>query len=364
MAPGTEEHDNERVSLALLRRRVAELPSHLRGAFLAWDESVAPRQPLARRLVVSGAGGSEGPARFLVALATRHLAVRAHFAPLSAFVAPNELCAGDTLVLFSQSLSPNARLAVACCDDFAHALLFTSVPPDAGAARDDAKGVAFAALGLGARVVVLPPADESRLFLRIVGPAVATLGAVLLCTDMGRALTRPLFEALPDLPALMEAALGRVAEGVAAVAAEPPFSRIALVTAGGYGEYCHGLRWKLLEGLGVPEPPLWDVLQVVHGPFQQFHDERLLVCTLESAARPAERPLFDRLAKVLVAGRHHLLRLEAEGEPPLAWFEHDAMLNGLLLALLAKRPRDLVDWPGKGADAALYELGADMVPRR
>jgi hypothetical protein len=40
----------------------------------------------------------------------------------------------------------------------------------------------------------------------------------------------------------------------------------------------------------------------------------------------------------------------------LSWFEHDAMLNQLVIATLRERPRDLVDWPGKGADHALYML--------
>ncbi|MCC6522954.1 MAG: hypothetical protein IT373_09855 [Polyangiaceae bacterium] len=354
---------NATQSLELVRDRAAAVGPLLRAALLGWDEGLVPAGAARRDFVCTGAGASEGPARFLVALCRRHLGVRAHFAPLSAFAAPNELLRGDALVVFSQGLSPNARLALGHAGDYALTVLFTSVAPDAAAPESDPSGVGFRLLGRRGRVAVLPPASEARMLVRLSGPAVATLGALLFAADLARGRGRPLFDALPDLPRLIGAARRRVRGELAALADELPFPRVAFVAAAGYGEYCHGLRWKLLEGLGLPDPPVWDVLQIVHGPLQQFYDERLLVVTLESAGRPRERPLFDRLAQVLVPGRHRLLRLEARAEPPFSWFEHDALCNALLVKWLEKSPRDLIDWPGKDADGPLYCLEPGALAR-
>jgi hypothetical protein len=123
------------------------------------------------------------------------------------------------------------------------------------------------------------------------------------------------------------------------------------VTAGSYLALAHGLRWKLLEASGIPDPPVWDVLQFAHGPFQQMYGRPMLLCALEC---PGAAPLFDRLERILVPGRHALVRLAATLPAPWCWFEHDAQLNALTLALLAARPVDLARWPGQGADGELY----------
>ena len=67
----------------------------------------------ARRVHVTGVGSSAGHARFLVER-LQHAGTAAAFTPLSRFAAgspgtPDE----DALVVFSQGLSPNARLALA-----------------------------------------------------------------------------------------------------------------------------------------------------------------------------------------------------------------------------------------------------------
>ena len=67
--------------------------------------------PAGRRYLVTGIGVSEGPARCLVSLLARggRCAV---FLPLSAFAEGPPPGAWDTLVLFSQGLSPNAQIAL------------------------------------------------------------------------------------------------------------------------------------------------------------------------------------------------------------------------------------------------------------
>lgn len=296
-----------------------------------------------RRFLVTGIGVSEGPARCLAALLRRGGRCAA-FLPLSAFAGGIPEGPFDTLVLFSQGLSPNARLALSRRGAFRDTLLVTGegAPPPAAAPL-------LAALEReGAYVHRHPPALEDGVLLRVIGPALSTLAALrlaaALCPESTAAL--PLSEA-------------------AAVLAEPPPEApisgadlegpLAFVSCGDYGELCHGLRWKLLEGLWIREPQQLDVLQVAHGPFQQFFDGPITLIGLE---RPGagEEPLWARLAQVLEPARHRLVPLRARLGGPLALLDHDAQCNALLLRALAERPRDLGRWPGQGRDGPLYNF--------
>jgi creatinine amidohydrolase len=67
---------------------------------------------------------------------------------------------------------------------------------------------------------------------------------------------------------------------------------------------------------------------------------------------------------MLDPSRHALVRLEARLPAPAALFEHEAMLDVLLLRRLAERGVDQVRWPGRGADAPLYGLAARPPERR
>jgi creatinine amidohydrolase len=306
-----------------LSARVASLDDELRRA-LATPLDVALA---GEAFWTTGAGGSEGPARVLTALLGQG-GIAARFVPLSTF-ATGALSppAKTALVVFSQDLSPNARLALSCRDRFNATLVV--------GAREAAP-LTHVAHG---------PTDESGMLVRVVGPALATLAAMRIAAAAaaGASSLSSAFACVPDL--------------VAAIATEAPRAPLtpplALVTAGSHGALVHGLRWKLLEALGVPDPPVWDVLQVAHGPFQQFYHQPMTLLALE---HEGEAALFDRLASMLVPERHRLVRLRAQAPTPLSWFEHDALLNQAVLATLAAAPRDLIEWPGKGRDEALYAL--------
>jgi creatinine amidohydrolase len=343
-------------SRQLLARRIAQLPTALARCF---DVPLQARRPLPR-VAITGAGGSEGPARLLQWQLSSQTEVAARFVPLSAFApgAPSPAARDEQLVVFSQGLSDNARLALARHRDFAAATLFTSTAPDDAAAPGSAAAVVAEAQRDGTEVVHHPPDDEAGLLLRVVGPAAAALAAWRWSSR--RWSKRP--DAPPALEPLLEAhARGAgMAErlptllGVTALDRPTP---IALVSFGVDRDAYHGLRWKLLEGLGVPDPPVWDVLQVAHGPFQQFYGQPLLLCALHDPRRPHHRELLARLDDMLVHSRHQLVPLASHSDGSYAWFEHDAQVNALLLHQLARCPRDLVAWPGKGEDASLYGFG-------
>ncbi len=303
-------------------------------------------------MVTTGAGGSEGPARMFAA-AWQNRGKCAEFAPLSSFANEADLAAltpDRGLVVVSQGLCPNALIALAAIERFTRTFVVTALAPDLSAAENSPARLLAEAAERGATVISHGPVEERGLLVRVIGPAAAALALLALASE-----TSP----PPDLPARYRFALAAAADRIAALGAVLPTSstpaaeqRVALLTAGNYSPFAHGLRWKLFEATGIADPPVWDVLQFAHGPFQQLYSRPMLLCALE---RPGDAPLFDRLAQLLVLGRHTLLRLPSALPPPWCWFEHDAAINALTLALLRARPIDLTRWPGQGADAAIYE---------
>lgn len=335
---------------ALLVARARAIPAELARA--AADCTVYPTLPAGASVVVTGVGASEGQARFLALLL--HLAGRrAMFAPLSSFALGGTAALGDVVVVFSQGLSPNARLALRRAPEHRAALLFTSVIAERASPEERACLDAFTASR--GRVVVLPPDDESGTLVRLVGPAVAMFAAAR-------------FAAAEGVPGLDPAALARVPDlaasapdrAEAAAASLPPLAlhrRLAFVTAGPRLEGAHGILCNWLEGVGEPEPALWDVLQVAHGPFLQFFDEEMTLVTLEHEGSPVETELFDRLAAMLVSPRHALLRLVTPLPPPLGALDHDLLATALLVHALHERSKDIGG--ALGADAPLYGLGRE-----
>src|ERR1019366_6708477 len=115
-----------------------------------------------------------GPARFLAGL-LRHAQVWAQFIPLSAF-ASGDVPSADVCILFSQSLSPNARLAIARRSRFAQMIVVSSLTGSRAEALER----------LGVRPVRHGPADENGLLLRVVGPAAAMVIAARLAAGIAK----------------------------------------------------------------------------------------------------------------------------------------------------------------------------------
>jgi hypothetical protein len=308
-------------SLLLLERRLDELPTAL-------FESDAVHLPASLGpTTTTGIGGSEAPARLLAeALLSR--GVPARFLPLSTFALDPP--SGESLVVFSQGLSPNARLSIAAAPRFARRYVVTSVAPRGGNALD-------AFLSAGFAPIVAPPREERGLLVRVVGPAVAALvalrwgGVEITGAEAAAAYRR-----------------GRARPGVDL---EPS----ALVLAGVSSEGAHLFRWRVLETLLIGDLPTWDVLQIAHGPLQSFHEGPFALLAFESERSAM---LVDRLAAALSPERHRMHRLRAEApSTACALFELVGALDACLLATLRARPRELRLTRFAGIDAPLYGLG-------
>lgn len=350
-------------SVAMLRRRVDAIPAHLRSVLARRAE--IPELPADGRFAITGVGASEAPARYLGTLLRHRHGRHAPVLPLSCFASPPDdgQLAGDNLVLFSQGLSPNARLALGTAARHRRCMLVTTLrsggdcapdvsKPAPATAATEALAMVAAAERAGAVIVSHPPADESGTLLRVAGPAVAAYVAALLATPRAERDD----DALARVPELVAGARARVAEACHALDPARLCGNVVFVSGGCYGEAYHGPTWKWLEGLNVAEPPRWDVMQVAHGAFQQLYDQRAVVVTFEHASAPAETKLFDRLAEMLVPARHALVRLPTSLPRHLALLEHDALATELLLRALEHCPRDLCSWPAMGLDAPLYGI--------
>lgn len=285
-------------------------------------------------VLLTGIGTSEGVTRFAEAVYRHSLRVRVTQLPLSSFLADDVKPQGQVLLIVSQELSPNARLALSRVKEFEQACLFTSL--DGADPRLDEFRAA------GGVVWTLPPAEERGFLVRVMGPPAAALALARLGGVQG----------LEAVPPAVEAA---VARGFA-LAKEWPggHSRAPLVATGWYAAALELLAWTWMETLWVEAPPIWDALQVAHGPWQQRFATGGPWLLLE---RPDDVPhLFERLAQ-MAPMTAPMLRAPATLPAPLAFFEHLAAVQALAAGLLLREPRDLTRWPGQGTDGPLYELG-------
>lgn len=321
-------------SAAFLQNAIRALPAALQKASAVSLPELA--QPV-RRVISTGIGLSEGPARLLAILLVDR-GVCARFCVTSQVA--EQLRPDDLLVVFSQGLSPNARLALGPTTSAATRWLVTSVAP--GSATPAQAEFLAGCLAQGVRALVVPSVDEGGALVRPCGPTIAALIAQRLAASISadNALARRLDEAPACYRALP-------------LSAELDDAVIGLVAVGMHPEWVHAHRWKLLETLLRDDPPIWEALQFAHGPLQTYYDRRLTLLAFEAGGRST---LVERIERTLHPDRHRLLRISSALPAPLAFFEHTATLDALLLRAVQASGRDLFDWPARDADGPLYDL--------
>ncbi len=345
-APGPSTSAEARASIALLRERIGLVPAALRAvASRSWD---AAARALEGDIAVTGVGASAGPARLFAWLLAHRGRRAARFVPLSAF-AGKEPPAARTLVVVSQGLSPNARLALQHARRYDRVLVLTSTPPaEEGPARVLAEIAAR-----GGVVEVLPPASEEGTFLRVLGPATAALAVCAIAERArGAADLDAIFEAIPGV---VTSAAERAMDAAAHVPSERLDGPIAITSIGVDPSALQAHRWKWLEGLSAPEPCGWDLLEIAHGPIQ-WAPPALPFLVLASADDDAA-DLLLRLDRVLAASGQTRIVLGSALRFPFSFLDHDAQLGALLLRVLDDRPRDLRTSACAVHDEPLYGLG-------
>ncbi len=372
-----------REGYAILEERLAAVPALLQRALC--EASVAapwPEGGAFRQVVATGVGTSAAHARFLVSV-LQEADVPARFAPLSAFLAPPAAgAAEDLLVVFSQGVSPNARIALAHSQAWRAACLVTAASesdaPAAGKWGDrDLHDLPCAALGerraalaglraAGVRIVGCAGGEEYGTLVRVRGALLGYAAALGFAAALLRAGGREPAWTRVD-PAEVS---GRVAGARARLDCElvdldaSALRRgLALLASGVHLERIENLRRLVLEGMLLAAPPLWDLLDLAHGPFQQAFSGRATLVALARADAPGEPELLERLAAMLEPARHRLFCVTTHLPGALAIFEHEALFAALVLRFLAARHVDQVRWPGRGADASLYAVGPEIVER-
>ena len=205
----------------------------------------------------------------------------------------------------------------------------------------------------GIVVVGFPGADEYHTLVRVTGAVTGHLCALRLARALGVALAIE--------PDALEAALAEAPAATAGVTDAMLAAPLAFVVSGTYGELVLNLPLKVLEGMLRPLPPVWDVLQLAHGPFQQAVAGPATFLALTRPDAPDEAPLLARFEAMLDPGRHALVRLEATLPTPLALLEHEMQLNALAAARRRGARRRPGRWPGRGGDAPLYRLAEPPV---
>lgn len=315
---------------------------------------------VAHHFVITGTGSSEGHARYLACLLNRFTPHRAEFRHLSSFsVAPEGDGTNRDLVVFSQGLSPNARLAIGRAKHFRQAFVFTAATEE-GARESGGEVKANLIRELRDDQIGLfhyPLENEYTTLLRLVGPLAGYLAAVQFADSLAD-------EKLPtlDRPALLDAVNGasdKIPADLLDLTLKEVKNGFHLVAPSPLSEFGQNLSYKFMEGLFIAPPSLWDILQFAHGPFQENCAARRPVIFLAgSNGDPMERDLFARARQMIgSAGDMPHWILSSSLPPVYRIFEYEMLLNHFLLRLLERTRISQVDWPGKGLDEPIYELG-------
>ena len=349
---------------ARLRARFEAAP-RLVQQVLAAPPPALPFDPRAlRRIRITGIGASESCARALAWLLAERVGLDARFTPIGALASgtlPD--CERDALVVFSQGLAPNVRFALQAPKRWRAMLLVTAVTQEGGGPERARWLATLEAAGAG--IVRFPPENEYDSLVRVQGPLCGLAAALGVARAVAQACGRERaieYASPADVAARIAGADAALDAALAGVPADALARRFAFLASGGYAAFASNLQQKLLEGLLRPMPPAWDFLEFAHGAFQQGYDESICFLALLRADAPDEAVWLARLTEMLEPTRHALVKLHASLPGLYALFEHEALLDALMLRQQEALGIDPASWPGKGRDAPLFAAMPESVP--
>lgn len=337
------------VSLADMASRYQTIPDALETT-LEWGHSL-PSMMLsidALRTVkawdVVGVGASEGPVSLLThVLASLGYAVRK--LPISHMLEQQTEAKASRrgLIVFSQGMSPNARIALGQTSNYHASILFTATTSE----RPERHQLVKEFPGL---VCQHAPSSEPGSLVRLVGPICASLAAL----QFAVAYHQLQGDAAPS----WADSIAAVPEAVREITRQPGLplgnNLAACLAVGADVDLAPALAWKWQEAVYERLPLSSDVLAFAHGPLQSIYEREATFFALSREGNPAHADLWNRLHKALHPTRHRVLALTAKLPGPLALFEFDAKCNSILLAEMRRRGIDPGHWPGQSTDGPLY----------
>jgi creatinine amidohydrolase len=367
---------------ALLAARVAEAKECVARVpdLLEALKNAPPKLP--RVLVTTGIGTSEGHARHLAEAAVRWMGQPARFATTGSLMhGPPPESKQDWLVVFSQGLSANARHAFQDLEQWGGVVLVTghSASPQRDEAPSPENRACLADLeARGVLRIDMGCGTEYGTLLRVVGARVGYAVAWSFLRTLAYRRLEPLDALQVDAARLYDAQTHAAHESKRvfpeAESIAPFFAAersLILVAEGGALELADQLSLKLAEGMLRPQPRAVDVLQFAHGPLQSLALRPMSILYLSQVDPPPDAANWlRRFAETLDPALHDLRVLRARLPLPFAVVEYEAMLDECVLRVLEETGVDIVDWPGREREAALYGAGpslerpAEAIPRK
>ncbi len=354
-APGqSDPHDP--LGHALLQQRVDAVWGLLRGV-LESPVGAPVELPLAG-VVVTGVGSSEAHARYLVGLLNEWTPVPAEFVPLGAFAEPGVIGPSRRrrgLVVFSQGLAPNARLALDRAGEFAGTVLFTAatVAGQKAAGRPDRAELLTQLLDEGTRVEAFPIEDEYTLLVRVIGPACGFGAARRFAAAVQGSRLGPASGLVEGLEAIARGPWPARAAARMAVRVEEHRRGFVVLGPPSVSGCAQNLAAKFVEGLYWPPPRIIETLELAHGTFQQLIERRSPVWVL------GDDPLARRASAMLQQVGIEPFALPLPAEPDAAPMAVELLFNDVVAHLARELGIDQVNWPGKGLDGPLYQFSGN-----
>lgn len=259
-----------------------------------------------------------------------------NFAPSECFDAP-EQATHETLVVFSQNISPNAQILMSQQPRFARSVLVTSAQT----------GPLLSSWATHGTVQTIPPSEpEIGLLVRVLGPAYAAYSLVLAASEkLGWNL-----DGFPDkYREMFQHGLDLGKNHASTISA----GALGIVTTSNLHDFVLPLQWKLLEALWHPILPSVDAINFVHGPMQALYGTSNHLFFLGRNSQ-THTELANRLSRINGGGQTHVVLSD---EPAMvATLLYDGFFNGLICAVLEQSDHDLSRWPGKGEDGPIYGI--------
>ncbi len=347
---------NDPLGHVLLEARIRSIPelaaSYWRDSQLELSSAIAQSQDF----IVTGVGSSWGHALYLTSLLRDYAGREARAVPLSGFLRKQVKrdYSQSILIIFSQGFSENAQIALQHRDKFKHVVLFSASNVAAlnelGKAEQAQK---FAQLleRDDVSLVWYPLTNEYTLLIRVVGPLLGYLA----CARFIQALPGNTMPALqPDF--LQKILMQDNVDSLLEMFGDRHVRSPLIIANYPLSHFATNLSFKFLEGIFSPGLGICDLLEFAHGPFQQLVANPRPVIVLETRDWLAQ--LKGRLSEMLEHSGAPYFFLQSQAEQPYAILEYEQRLNWLVYHLARRFQVKQIEWPGRGQDAALYDLSA------